>query len=223
MEYVLLFLEGILTFLSPCILPMLPIYLSYLLGGNNEKKEQKTNANVFGFVLGFTIIFILIGALTGSIGAVIKNHQEIINFITGAIVLFFGFNYLGILNIKFLAKTLKIDYKMKSYHFIPAILFGMTFAIGWSPCVGTFLGTALMSVIISGNIIKGMFLLLIYSFGLGIPLVLCGIFVESLKDTIAFFRRNLNKINMISGVFLIVIGIAMMSGMYYKLLSILML
>ncbi len=122
MEYVLLFLEGILTFLSPCILPMLPIYLSYLLGGNNEKKEQKTNANVFGFVLGFTIIFILIGALTGSIGAVIKNHQEIINFITGAIVLFFGFNYLGILNIKFLAKTLKIDYKMKSYHFIPAIL-----------------------------------------------------------------------------------------------------
>ena len=76
MEYVLLFLEGILTFLSPCILPMLPIYLSYLLGGNNEKKEQKTNANVFGFVLGFTIIFILIGALTGSIGAVIKNHQE---------------------------------------------------------------------------------------------------------------------------------------------------
>ena len=99
----------------------------------------------------------------------------------------------------------------------------MTFAIGWSPCVGTFLGTALMSVIISGNIIKGMFLLLIYSFGLGIPFVLCGIFVESLKDTIAFIRRNLNKINMISGVFLIVIGIAMMSGMYYKLLSILML
>lgn len=223
MEYLLLFLEGIITFISPCILPLIPVYISYFSGGNTGEAEKKYSVvrNVAGFVLGFTIIFTMIGALAGSLGALIKTHQGIANFICGMIMMVFGLNYMGILKLRFLAKSYRIDYQIKTFRFISSVLFGMVFSIGWTPCVGTFLGSALMIAVSSGNTVKGVIMLLIYSIGLGIPFMLCGIFIDSLKVAFSFIKEHYDMVNKVAGAILVVTGILMMAGMFYKIVSIL--
>lgn len=223
MEYLLLFLEGMITFISPCILPMIPVYISYFSGGNTGEVEERYSVvrNVAGFVLGFTIIFTLIGALAGSFGALIKTHQEVVNFICGVIVTIFGLNYMGILKLRFLARSYRIDYEIKTVRFLSSVLFGIVFSIGWTPCVGTFLGSALMIAVSSGNAVKGVFMLLLYSIGLGIPFMLCGIFIDSLKGAFSFLKEHYDLINKVAGGILVVTGVLMMTGMFYKMISIL--
>lgn len=223
MEYLLLFLEGMVTFISPCILPMIPVYISYFSGGNTGEEVEKYSVirNAAGFVLGFTIIFTLTGALAGSFGALIKTHQGIVNFICGVIVTVFGLNYMGILKLNFLTRSYRINYEIKKVHFLSSILFGMVFSIGWTPCVGTFLGSALMIAVSSGTAIKGVIMLLLYSIGLGIPFLLCGVFIDSLKGTLSFLKMHYDLINKVAGGILVVTGILMMTGLFYKMISIL--
>ena len=223
MEYVLLFLEGIITFISPCILPMLPIYISYFAGESAEENKSRYNTviNTLGFVLGFTVIFTLLGMLAGTFGGLIKEYNSIVNIISGAIVIIFGMNYIGIFKIKFLERSLKINTKIKTFKFLSSIVFGMIFAIGWTPCVGTFLGSALMIAVNSKEVFKGAIMLLIYSVGLGIPFVICAVFIDSIKGTFNFVKRNYEVINKISGIILIITGIAIMTGYLNRILSIL--
>lgn len=223
MEYFLLFLEGMITFISPCILPMIPVYISYFSGGSTGETEGKYSMirNVTGFILGFSIVFTLIGALAGSLGALIKTHQGIVNFICGTIVTVFGLNYIGVFKLKFLKKSYRIHYEIKTFRFLSSILFGMVFSIGWTPCVGTFLGSALMIAVSSGDTTKGILMLLTYSIGLGIPFMLCGIFIDSLKGTFSFLKQHYDLINKVSGAILVITGILMMTGMFYKAISIL--
>ena len=223
MEYFLLFLEGIITFISPCILPLLPLYVSYFIGGNEENAKSKYNAlvNSLGFVLGFTIIFTLLGTLAGTFGSFIKEQSNIINLIGGFTVILFGANYMGIFKIPFLERSLKMNVEIKTFKFLSSILFGMIFAIGWTPCVGTFLGAALMIAVNSQDILKGTIMLLIYSIGLGIPFVICAILIDKLKQTFNFIKSNYNVINRISGIILVIIGISIMTGYLNKVLSLL--
>ncbi|MDS0528354.1 cytochrome c biogenesis protein CcdA [Clostridium sp. SHJSY1] len=223
MEYLLLFLEGIITFISPCILPMLPIYVSYFAGENVESSKKKYNTiiNALGFVLGFTMIFTLLGILAGTFGSLIKEYNYIVNIICGIIIIIFGVNYIGVFKIPFLERSLKINAKIKSLEFLSSIIFGMIFAIGWTPCVGTFLGTALMIAVNSKQVFKGAIMLLIYSIGLGVPFVICAIFIDTVKGTFDFIKRNYRLINIISGIILVVTGVAMMTGYLNKILSIL--
>jgi cytochrome c-type biogenesis protein len=223
MEYFLLFLEGIITFISPCILPLLPLYVSYFVGGNERVNKSKYDAfiNSLGFVLGFTIIFTLLGTLAGTFGSFIKEESSIINFFGGLIIVIFGINYIGIFKIQILERSLKINAQIKNLKFLSSILFGMIFAIGWTPCVGTFLGAALMIAVNSKDIFKGTIMLLIYSIGLGIPFVVCAILIDKVKETFNIIKRNYKIINIISGVILIIIGISIMTGYLNKLLSIL--
>jgi len=221
MEYFLLFLEGIITFISPCILPLLPLYVSYFVGGNEDGVKSKYNAlvNSLGFVLGFTIIFTLLGTLAGTFGSFIKEQSVIINVLGGFIVVLFGANYMGIFKIPFLGRSLRMNAEIKTFKFLSSILFGMIFAIGWTPCVGTFLGTALMIAVNSQDIIKGALMLLVYSIGLGIPFVICAILIDKLKETFNFIKRNYKVINRISGIILVIIGISIMTGYLNKVLS----
>ncbi len=223
MEYFLLFLEGIITFISPCILPLLPLYVSYFVGGNENDVKSKYNAlvNSLGFVLGFTIIFTLLGTLAGTFGSFIKEESVIINILGGFIVVLFGVNYIGVFKVPFLQRSLKMNSKIKTFKFLSSILFGMIFAIGWTPCVGTFLGTALMIAVNSQNSLKGTMILLIYSIGLGIPFVVCAILIDKLKETFDFIKRNYKVINRISGIILVIIGISIMTGYLNKILSLL--
>lgn len=223
MEYILLFLEGIITFISPCILPMLPIYISYFAGDNNLEDGKKNNTliNALGFVIGFTIIFTLLGTLAGTFGSFIRNYYTLLNIIGGTIIVIFGLNYMGLLRISFLERSFKMDMKIKSLKFISSILFGVVFAIGWTPCVGTFLGSALMIAANSQQVLKGALMLFVYSIGLGIPFIISAILIGKLKETLDFIKRNYKIINRISGLILVVIGIAMMTGYLNKILSIL--
>ena len=221
MEYLIVFIEGIITFISPCILPMLPIYISYFAGDIEEGKKGKTIINAIGFVIGFTIIFTLLGALAGTFGMFIKKYQTIFNIMGGSILIIFGLNYMGILSIGFIEKTKKIQVDIKSFKFLSTIVFGMIFAIGWTPCVGTFLGSALMIAASSSGVLKGTIMLLIYSLGLGIPFIIAALIMDELKNSMKFIKKNYKLINRISGVFLIIVGISMIIGLFNKLLSIL--
>ncbi|MEG1255305.1 cytochrome c biogenesis CcdA family protein [Clostridium sp.] len=223
MEYLILFMEGIITFISPCILPMLPIYISYFAGDSELYPESKyrTFINSLGFVLGFTAIFTLLGTLAGTFGRFIKEYYTLFNIIGGGILVIFGLNYMGVLKISFLEKTKKLNVDVKPFRFVSSVLFGIIFAIGWTPCIGTFLGSALMIAASSTQVMKGTIMLLIYSLGLGIPFVISALLINTLKESLDFIKKNYNSINKISGVFLIVIGIAMMTGYLNKILSIL--
>jgi len=144
----------------------------------------------------------------------------VINIITGATVILFGLSYLGVINLRFL-NGYSPNKKISVTGLFSAILFGLVFSIAWTPCVGAFLGSALMLASQQGSTLQGILLLLCYSIGLGIPFVLSAILVERLKFTIAFIKKHYKVINLISGIFLIVMGILMMTGMIGKLLAML--
>lgn len=219
MQYFIAFFEGIITFISPCLLPMLPIYISYFANGEDNRK--RTLKNAFGFVLGFTIIFVMLGAFAGSIGGFLKQYKTVVNIITGFIVVVLGLNFLGIFNIAFLNQTKKMQLQVKSTGFLTSILFGIVFSIGWTPCVGAFLGSALMMASERGTVVEGMFMLIMYSAGLGIPFIASAVLIDRLKGTFDFIKKNYSIINKITGSLLVIVGILMMAGAMDYLLSIL--
>ena len=225
MDYLILFLEGIITFVSPCILPMIPIYITYFMGDQDAANQESgltlrnpALKNSIGFVLGFTTVFVLLGAAAGSIGRFVFTHGQMFNIITGVVMVLFGLNYIDVINIKFLKRTHKIDYRAGSFKFSKSVLFGMVFSIGWSPCVGAFLGSALMIAANSQTMLKGSLMLFVYSLGVGVPFILSSLLINSLKSTFDFIKRNYRIINNISGIFLILVGIMMMTGIFTKLI-----
>jgi len=219
-QYVITFLEGIITFISPCLLPMIPIYLSYFAGGQAENDTKKTVQNSLGFILGFTAVFVTLGAFAGLMGGLLRRHETAVNIVAGAIVVLFGLNYLGVLNISFLNKTRSGGQRAVT-GFFSAVLFGIVFSICWTPCVGMFLGSALMLASHQASAVQGILLLLCFSIGLGLPFLLSAVLIGRLKTTFAWIKRHYKVINIVSGLFLIVIGILMMTGMMSRFLVLL--
>lgn len=223
MQYFISFLEGIITFVSPCLLPMLPIYLSYFAGGcsadGSEKNTRRVIKNAFGFILGFTAVFVLLGALAGTFGRLLNEHQTAVNIITGLIVIFFGLNFLGVFQIN-LFKGTRLA-KTDNLGFFSSVLFGVVFSIGWTPCVGAFLGSALMLATSQGNVLEGVLMLLLYSLGLGVPFFISAVLIDRLKGAFSFIKRHYRVINTVSGVFLIVIGVLMATGLFGRFLALL--
>lgn len=142
MGYLLTFLEGIITFISPCMLPMLPIYLSYF--GGHEEKKSKALHNSIGFVLGFTIVFVSLGAFAGIIGRLLLLYNSIVNLIAGIIIIIFGFCFMGLIRLPAFVNIGKSDQLKAPSGFFSSLLFGIVFSVTWTPCIGTFLGSALM-------------------------------------------------------------------------------
>lgn len=222
MAYVLSFLEGIITFISPCLLPMLPVYILYFAGGETEDgKSRKTLCNALGFVLGFTLVFVALGAFMAVLGSLLQRYQTAVNLITGAIVVIFGLNFMGVLNIGILNGTHKLQKEVKQLGFFSAVLFGIVFSIGWTPCVGTFLGSALLMASQQGSVGKGIVMLLLYSMGLGIPFLLSALLIDKLKGTFQFIKMHYQVINRICGGLLVAVGIAMMTGLMSRILGLL--
>ena len=219
MQYIISFLEGIITFISPCLLPMLPIYISYFAGGG-ERSTRKTLSCAAGFVLGFTLIFVAMGALAGTMGSFLTQYQQAVNIISGLVVIFFGLNFLGVLKINLFHGS-KRTMATGNMSFFSAILFGIIFSLGWTPCVGAFLGSALALASQQGHVLTGTLMLLCYSLGLGIPFFLSALLIDQLKGTFNFIKRHYKIINLVCGGFLIVVGILMMTGTLGKLLAIL--
>ena len=216
MQYVISFLEGIITFLSPCLLPMLPIYISYFAGGG-ERKLGKTLTGALGFVTGFTAIFVAMGALAGTLGSFLKEYQTAVNIVSGLVVIFFGLNFLGVFKLNLFRGGHSV--KNANMGFFSTLVFGVVFAVGWTPCVGAFLGSALMLASQQGHTVEGMVMLLAYSLGLGIPFVLSAVLIDYLKSAFDWIKRNYKIINLISGSLLILIGILMATGTLGRLLT----
>lgn len=219
MQYFIAFLEGIITFVSPCLLPMLPVYISYFAGGENNRK--RTLCNAFAFIAGFTVVFLALGAFAGTVGAFLQRYKTAVNLVTGGIVMIFGLNFSGILKIGFLNKTKKLDVQIKPENIASTFLFGMIFSIGWTPCVGAFLGSALMMASERGTMVEGLLMLLLYSMGLGIPFLASALLLDRLKETFQFIKKHYLWINRICGIFLIVVGVSMMTGLFGRLLAML--
>ncbi len=219
MQYVISFLEGIITFISPCLLPMLPIYISYFSGGGKHS-TKRTLTNALGFVLGFTIIFVAMGTFAGTVGSFLIKYQTILNVVSGLIVIFFGLNFIGVFKLN-IFKGLNINTDTENLGFFSSTLFGLIFSVGWTPCVGTFLGSALMMASQQAHMVTGMLMLLAYSLGLGIPFILSAILIDQLKSTFDFIKKHYQVINIVCGVFLILVGISIATGTLGWLLTLL--
>ena len=218
MQYLISFLEGILTFISPCLLPMLPVYITYFAGGG-ERSTRKTLSGAGGFVMGFTLVFVAMGALAGTLGSLLKQHQTAVNIVSGLIVIVFGLSYLGLFRMNLFkgsGRALK-----GTLGFWSALLFGMVFSLGWTPCVGAFLGSALMLASQQGHVWEGMGMLLCYSLGLGIPFLLSAVLIDYLKSAFGWIKSHYGIINKICGGLLIFIGILMATGTLGRLLALL--
>ncbi|MBO4831006.1 MAG: cytochrome c biogenesis protein CcdA [Oscillospiraceae bacterium] len=198
---------------------MLPVYVSYFAGGG-ERSGRKTLTCALGFVLGFTLVFCAMGALAGTVGSLLAGHRTVLNVVCGLIVVFFGLSYLGVFRIGlFRGSRIKAD--TENLGFFSAVLFGIVFSIGWTPCVGAFLGSALMLASQRAHITEGVLMLLTYSVGLGVPFVLSAVLIGYLKSAFDWIKRNYGVINTVCGCLLVLLGILMATGVLNRLLGLL--
>ncbi len=218
MIYLTVFLEGIITFISPCLLPMLPVYIIYFTGGPQEKKTWRAAINAGGFVLGFTLMFVTLGVFAGTVGGLLREHVTAVNIVTGLVVVFFGLCYMGVIKAGFLSRMHRLNIDVQNPGFLSSLLFGIVFSVGWTPCVGTFLGSALMLASQQASALKGALMLLVYSLGLGIPFLVSALLIDRLKRAFDFIKKHYRIINTVSGALLVVVGILMMTGLLNRLL-----
>lgn len=206
--YLLLFLEGILAFISPCFLPMIPVYLTYL-AGNRDNDRKKLIINSLGFILGFTIIFVILGMSATSISKFLITERVLIQRIGGLLVIIMGLNMMGVLKIGLLNRDARLSMKEGKDDFFSSFLFGIIIAFGWSPCLGSFLTAALITAGTSGTVLRGGSMLLTFSLGLGIPFMATALLFNSLTEVFKMIKKHYDLISKISGGFLIFIGILM--------------
>ena len=204
------FLAGILTFLSPCILPLLPAYFSYISGlsiqelkENNPKHLYKLITQCLLFILGFCSVFVLLGLFLNSTLGIIFNHP-FTRYIAGGIICLFGFHFIGILKIKLLYQSKRFDFKGSSL--FSSLLLGISFSLGWSPCVGPILASIFTLSLVDTN--YSVFLITFYCLGLAIPFLLSSIFIGKSLKLFKFLSPHLRKIEIFSGIFLIALGLA---------------
>lgn len=217
MEYVITFLEGVVTFISPCLLPMLPVYVAYFAGNaaaaGTPHRMRHTIVNALGFVLGFTLLFSALGVMSGAAGSAFGEQQALLNLVCGLIVVVMGLNYLGVLRIPLLQRTFRLKTDIAPRNFVGSVGFGLAFALGWTPCVGAFLGSALSLAATSGQSLVGFGLLISYSLGLGVPFVISAVLIDQLEGAFSWVKRHYAVIDKVCGLLLVIVGVLMATGM----------
>jgi cytochrome c-type biogenesis protein len=223
MVYLISCLEGIITFISPCLLPLLPVYLSYCAGQNAQRRARLLSA--VSFVAGFSLVFIALGVFAGTLGALLARHRTLVNLLTGIVVILFGLSYLDLIRLPFLHQQIDVaDNKMLKAQahkdsWLRSFLFGLVFSIAWTPCVSTFLGSALMLAAQRGSTFEGFILLSCYSLGLGLPFILSTLLIGQLQSAFAFIKQHYLLITRLCGIFLVFMGLAMASGFWQRWLA----
>ena len=217
MVFFITFLEGVLSFLSPCMLPMLPVYLSYFAVSPREGGVKL--GRIFAFIGGFTLTFLLLGLGFGSLGSVLTGHRRLVQVLSGAVMVFFGLSFLDVVPLPFFRGG---SAKVAVTGPLSAFLFGIVYSVSLTPCVGAFLGSALMLAANAGSALLGGALLLVYSLGLGIPFLLSALLVGRLDSLFSGIKARFDLVNRVCGVFLIVIGIATALGWMNRLIGLLL-
>ncbi|MGR3364044.1 MAG: cytochrome c biogenesis CcdA family protein [Maritimibacter harenae] len=209
---------GLLSFLSPCVLPIVPPYLAYMSGvsvtelsAGREAARKATLSAVF-FVLGLSTVFLFMGFAASAFGAFFLQNQTVFNAVAGIVVMVFGAHFLGIFTIPFLNREARLDAGDQGGSAFGAYLLGLAFAFGWTPCIGPQLGAILSLAASEANVARGTFLLAVYAAGLGIPFLLVAAFLPRLGGLMGWMKRHMDRIERIMGLLLWTIGLLMLTG-----------
>lgn len=221
-SFLSVFLSGILSFLSPCVLPLIPPYLCYMSGVSiqNLKEGYTGNKTLYlrlilgslSFILGFTTIFVILGATASELGILLNKYRHLLMILSGIVIILMGLNFLGIFRISFFSRELRFQSKTTGRNFLESYLMGMAFAFGWTPCIGPILGAVLSIASQKQNLLDGAFLLMLYSIGLGIPFFLAAIFSRWFMIFLNKFKVHLGYVEKIIGILLILSGILFLTG-----------
>ncbi|KQB97923.1 cytochrome C biogenesis protein [Loktanella sp. 1ANDIMAR09] len=213
-------LAGILSFLSPCVLPVVPPYLAYM-GGVSVSEMEETRAarkrvflSAVFFVLGLSTIFLLLGLAFSTMGRMLLQVQDWFIIVAGAMIMVLGAHFIGVFRIGFLDRELRVDAGDKGGSAFGAYLLGLAFAFGWTPCLGPILGAILSLAASEADVARGTVLLAVYAFGLGIPFLLVAAFFPRLKGVMGWMKRHMDRIEKISGLLLWTVGLMMMTGQF---------
>ena len=213
-ELVIALGAGLISFLSPCVLPLIPGYISYISGSSLNELIEKKDINLIPiilFTIGFSIVFIIFGAASTFLGQVLLQNSYELRIAAGLIIILLSFQIIGVINIKFLNYEKRIDAK-RSANFFSPILIGMAFAFGWTPCIGPILGSILALASIEETLLRAVILLISYSLGLAIPFVLSGYLIQKFLLFSKNFKKNINLISKIGGITLLVTGILILTN-----------
>ena len=213
-------LAGLISFASPCVLPIVPPYLAYISGvsvsdlSNNSKDRQQIIITALFFVLGLSTVFLLLGFTASVIGAFFLQNQLMFSRISGVIVIIFGLHFLSVFRIPFLDREARIDAGQEGGSAFGAYVLGLAFAFGWTPCIGPQLGAILSLAASEASVAKGTLLLGVYALGLGVPFLLAAIFLTRAIGIMNRMKRHMSLIEKIMGALLLVVGIALLTGAF---------
>ena len=213
-ELVIALGAGLISFLSPCVLPLIPGYISYISGSSLNELIEKKNINLIPIILftvGFSIVFIIFGAASTFLGQILLQNSFELRIVAGLVIIIFSLHIIGIINIKFLNYEKRIDTNISSNFFSP-ILIGMAFAFGWTPCIGPILGSILVLAATEESLSKGILLLSFYSFGLAIPFILSGYLIQRFLIFSKNFKKNIKLVSKIGGIILLITGILIITN-----------
>ena len=205
---------GLISFLSPCVLPLIPGYISYISGSSINELIEKKSVNllpIFLFTVGFSIVFIFFGAASTLLGQVLLQNSYELRIVAGVIIVILSLHLIGIINIKFLNYEKRVQTDIKRNFFSPALI-GMAFAFGWTPCIGPILGSILVLASTEESLQQGILLLTFYSIGLAVPFILAGYLIQRFLVFSKNFRKNINKVSKIGGSILLITGILMITN-----------
>ena len=205
---------GLISFLSPCVLPLIPGYISYISGSSINELIEKKSVNLFPIILftvGFSIVFIFFGAASTLLGQVLLQNSYELRIVAGVIIVILSLHLIGIINIKFLNYEKRVQTDIKRNFFSP-VLIGMAFAFGWTPCIGPILGSILVLASTEESLQQGILLLTFYSIGLAVPFILAGYLIQRFLVFSKNFRKNINKVSKIGGSILLITGILMITN-----------
>ena len=210
------FLAGIISFLSPCVLPLIPGYISYISGSSLDKLfEEKKNSVIIKtifFTLGFSLVFITLGSTASYIGKFFLHNSAILRIVAGIIIIFFSLQLIGIINLKFMNRNMRVFTDQYIRNLTSPLLVGAAFGFGWTPCIGPILGSILTLAAIEENLNKSILLLSFYSLGLAIPFIISGILIDKFLFFSKNFRKYTSTIIKVGGIILLLTGIAILTG-----------
>jgi cytochrome c-type biogenesis protein len=213
-ELIVAFGAGLISFLSPCVLPLIPGYISYISGSSLNELIEKKNVNLFPiilFTLGFSIVFIIFGAASTFLGQVLIQNSYELRIAAGLLIIILSLHIIGIINLKFLNYEKRIKTNSNTSFYSP-ILIGMAFAFGWTPCIGPILGSILAIAATEESINKGILLLIFYSLGLALPFILSGYLIQKFLIFSKNFKKKINLISKIGGIILLITGLLILTN-----------
>lgn len=223
-EVFIAFGAGLVSFFAPCVVPLLPAYIGYVTGVSLQELQEKGSkpflkkiavSSIF-YILGFSIIFVILGTAAAGLGTIFRRHALLIQRIGGFIILIFGLEFSGILNLRFLARerSLKLPDSINKFHNLRSFLIGVVFAFTWTPCVGAVLGSILALAAVSGTAARGAFLLFVYSLGISVPFFVLSVSLGFAQKLVKKISKNINVVSKVAGIILAILGLLLLTDTY---------